>query len=106
MRTLAFALVLLLPSALLAQTAPAPKPAPAAPAKKPAFADALTGEHEAPLGLYIVPWRNSDAEGGAGRPARLMDEALTAHDADVFDRQVEYYRALSAHLEQTGRVTP
>jgi len=53
-----------------------------------------------------VPWRNSDAAGGPGRPARMMDEALTLHDDEVFDRQVEYYRALSEHLAQSGRVTP
>jgi len=104
MKRLALAFALLLPALALAQTG-AP---PAQPGKKTTsgIVGALSGEHEAPLGLYIVPWRNSDAAGGPGRPARMMDEALTLHDDEVFDRQVEYYRALSEHLAQSGRVTP
>ena len=67
---------------------------------------ATTGQQETPLGLYIIPWRNADAKGGTGRPARLLDEALRPHDAEVFGREVEYYRALSEHLEKTGKLTP
>ena len=38
--------------------------------------------------------------------ADLSDEALLPLDLDVFKRQVDYHRTLSAHLEKTGRATP
>ena len=66
----------------------------------------VIGEQEAPIGLYIMPWRQSLAQAGLERPARLLDEALLPLDPDVFKRQVEYHRALSAHLRKTGRATP
>ena len=66
----------------------------------------VIGEQEAPIGLYIMPWRQSQAQAGLDRPARLLDEALLPLDPDVFKRQVEYHRALSAHLQKTGRATP
>lgn len=66
----------------------------------------VVGEREAPIGLYIMPWRQSQAEGGLDRPARLLDEQLMPLDPEVFRRQVEYHRALSEHLEKTGRATP
>ena len=66
----------------------------------------VIGEQEAPIGLYIMPWRQSQSQAGLDRPARLLDEALLPLDLDVFKRQVEYHRALSAHLEKTGRATP
>ena len=72
----------------------------------PALGTQVTGQHETPLGLYIIPWRNSDAAGGPAKPVRLLDQALLPHDEEVFRRLVEYNRALSEHLEQTGRVTP
>ena len=66
----------------------------------------VIGEQEAPIGLYIMPWRQSQAQAGLDRPARLLDEALLPLDPEVFKRQVEYHRALSAHLQKTGRATP
>ena len=66
----------------------------------------VIGEQEAPIGLYIMPWRQSQSQAGLERPARLLDEALLPLDPEVFKRQVEYHRALSAHLEKTGRATP
>jgi len=66
----------------------------------------VIGEQEAPIGLYIMPWRQSQAQAGLDRPARLLDEALLPLDLDVFKRQVEYHRALSAHLKDNGRATP
>ena len=66
----------------------------------------VIGEQESPIGLYIMPWRQSQSQAGLDRPARLLDEALLPLDLDVFKRQVEYNRALSAHLEKTGRATP
>jgi hypothetical protein len=66
----------------------------------------VIGEQEAPIGLYIMPWRQSQSQAGLDRPARLLDEALLPLDPDVFKRQVEYHRALSAHLQKNGRATP
>lgn len=72
----------------------------------PGAGTTVVGERESPIGLYIMPWRQSQAEGGLDRPARLLDEALLPLDPEVFRRQVEYHRALSEHLEKTGRATP
>lgn len=78
----------------------------AAPQVLPGAGTTVVGEREAPIGLYIMPWRQSQAEGGLDRPARLLDEQLMPLDPEVFRRQVEYHRALSEHLEKTGRATP
>jgi hypothetical protein len=78
----------------------------AAPQALPGAGTTVVGEREAPIGLYIMPWRQSQAEGGLDRPARLLDEQLMPLDPEVFRRQVEYHRALSEHLEKTGRATP
>jgi hypothetical protein len=66
----------------------------------------VIGEKDSPIGLYITPWRNSSAEGGLDRPARLLDEALMPLDPEVFRRQVLFNRALTEHLEKSGRATP
>lgn len=84
---------------------PAPAPAPGT-VTPPAGGTTVIGEQEAPIGLYIMPWRQSSAERGLDRPARLLDEALLPLDPEVFRRQVEYHRALTDHLRQTGRATP
>lgn len=91
-----------------AQPAVSTEPVEKAPARRaaPAAGTTVIGDQESPIGLYIMPWRNSAAEGGLDRPARLLDEALLPLDQDVFRRQVEYHRALSEHLEKQGLVTP
>lgn len=81
------------------------------PAQRPATSTeplgmSVVGDKESPIGLYIMPWRNSAAEGGLDRPARLLDEALLPLDPDVFRRQVDYHQALSKHLEKQGLITP
>ena len=88
-----------------------PEPAARKPGKPGGVEKATTGttvigEQESPIGLYIMPWRQSGAQAGLDRPARLLDEALLPLDLEVFKRQVEYNRALSVHLEKTGRATP
>lgn len=87
---------------------PEPDLAPAKPGQvqKATTGTTVIGEQEAPIGLYIMPWRQSQSQAGLDRPARLLDEALLPLDLDVFKRQVEYHRALSAHLQKTGRATP
>jgi hypothetical protein len=87
---------------------PEPEAAPQKPGgvQKARTGTTVIGEQEAPLGLYIMPWRQSQAQAGLDRPARLLDEALLPLDPEVFKRQVEYHRALSEHLAKTGKSTP
>ncbi len=85
---------------------PSRKPAKPGGIEKATTGTTVIGEQESPIGLYIMPWRQSAAQAGLDRPARLLDEALLPLDPEVFKRQVEYHRALSEHLEKTGRATP
>jgi hypothetical protein len=86
--------------------APAAAPTEAVPTELPGAGTTVVGEREAPIGLFIMPWRQSQAEGGLDRPARLLDEELRPLDPEVFKRQVDYNRALSEHLQKAGRATP
>ena len=115
MRTLFLLTVLALSAPAYAQTVA--KPQSAAKAKAPANDDqpaldttskmkapssndglgttVITGEGEAPLGLLLTPWIESRPEKDIDRPARLLQEDMRPIDRDVFERQVEYYDALS-----------
>ena len=62
----------------------------------------IVGEDESPMGLFIMPWKNSSADAGLDKPARLLDEAMLPLDKDVFRRQVEYYQTLSEHRNNQG----
>lgn len=66
----------------------------------------IVGDRESPIGLYILPWRESAAEEGIDRPAQLLQEKLTAIDEAVFIRNIEYYGALSGALKKKQQVTP
>lgn len=66
----------------------------------------IIGERESPIGLFITPWKESTAEEGMDRPARLLEEKLGVLDKTVFVRQIEYHKALSEALEAKGVVTP
>ena len=66
----------------------------------------IIGERESPIGLYIMPWRESRPEQDMDRPARLLQEKLLPLDEDVFVRQIEYAQALSGALKSKGLVTP
>ncbi|MDP9142063.1 MAG: hypothetical protein M3O62_14895 [Pseudomonadota bacterium] len=82
---------------------------PATPSRQPVAPSSGTtiiGERESPIGLYIMPWRDSRAEDDLDRPARLLQEKLVPLDEDVFLRQIEYHTALSNALKQKGSVTP
>lgn len=94
------------PAATPGRGAPPPVPGEGPAAPLPGAGTTVVGEREAPIGLYIMPWRQSSAEGGLDRPARLLDEALMPLDPEVFRRQVEYHRALTEHLKSQGRATP
>ena len=65
-------------------------------AEKPAEAD------DSPIGLFIMPWRDSAAEKDIDRPARLLQAEMAPIDPIVFERQVEYYDALDAHANKTA----
>lgn len=62
----------------------------------------IVGEDESPMGLFIMPWKNSSADSGLDKPARLLDEAMLPLDKDVFRRQIEYYQTLSEHRNSQG----
>lgn len=66
----------------------------------------FAGEKESPIGLYIMPWRESPAEKDIDRPARLLQEQMLPIDRVVFERQLDYYDALSGALKSKGLVTP
>lgn len=85
---------------------PAEAPAAKTPAAKPSDGTNIIGERESPIGLYIMPWRDSRAEEDLDRPARLLQEKLVPLDEAVFLRQIEYHTALSNALKQKGTVTP
>jgi len=59
----------------------------------------IVGERESPIGLYIMPWRNSGPEQGIDRPARLLDEEPLPLDPGTFRRQLDYYTALTNHTK-------
>ena len=90
---------------------PPPARSAATPAQKaPAATDRLelgtatvTGDHEQPKVLYIVPWKKSDIGDLAGKPMNsLVDEILAPVDRDVFKREVVYYKAVQADASQNG----
>jgi hypothetical protein len=62
----------------------------------------IIGDTESPIGLYITPWRESNAEKDIDRPARLLQEEMLPIDKDVFERQIEYYDALSGAAKRKG----
>ncbi|MFA5938743.1 MAG: hypothetical protein WC809_05255 [Sinimarinibacterium sp.] len=74
--------------------------------RSPSAGTTIIGERESPIGLYIMPWRESRPEQEMDRPARLLQEKLLPLDEDVFVRQIEYHQALSGALKQKGIVTP
>ena len=114
MRSALLAALLALPACALAQDEmPAlgeESPALSAPVpagvEKARTGTTVIGEQEAPIGLYIMPWRQSQAQDGLDRPARLLDEVLLPLDPEVFRRQVEFHRALTEHLAKNGRNAP
>lgn len=89
---------LLLPSAW----AQSPEAAPAPVTQDGGSGTTIVGEDESPMGLFIMPWKNSSADTGLDKPARLLDEAMLPLDKDVFRRQTEYYQTLSEHRNNQG----
>lgn len=79
-----------------------PPPAPAKAADKPPQqleleTTTITGHHELPRVLYIVPWKRAEAGELPGRPpGSLLDEALVPLDRPDFRREMRYSDQLVA----------
>lgn len=57
----------------------------------------ITGHHELPRVLYIVPWKRAEAGELPGRPPdSLLDEALVPLDRPEFRREMRYSDQLVA----------
>ena len=66
----------------------------------------ITGNRELPKVMYVVPWKHPEAGDLRGKPLEsLVDEALAPVDRDVFNREINYFRALQAPRD-TGVATP
>ena len=58
---------------------------------------AIIGNQELPKVLYIVPWKQSQLPNITDQPLEsLIDDALAPVDREAFNRQLDYYNALSA----------
>lgn len=77
-------------------------PASATATPKSAEKNAPAASDDSPIGLFIMPWRNSSAEKDIDRPARLLQGDMSPIDQVVFDRQTEYFDVLEAHAKKTG----
>jgi len=60
----------------------------------------IVGDQEAPIGLFITPWKNDYAEHSLDRPARFVDDELVPIDPDVFHREIKYDAAIAAHRKE------
>jgi len=59
----------------------------------------VTGDHEQPKVMYVVPWKKSDIGDLSGKPMNsLLDEALAPVDRDEFKREVLYYGAVKSDV--------
>jgi len=73
-------------------------------AKSPGAVDRLnlgtatvTGDHEQPKVMYVVPWKSANIGDLSGKPMNsLLDEALAPVDREEFKREVAYYDAVKA----------
>jgi hypothetical protein len=67
----------------------------------------VTGDHEQPKVMYIVPWKKSDIGDLSGKPMNsLLDEALAPIDRDEFKREVAYYDVVKSDASQNGAPNP
>lgn len=67
----------------------------------------ITGHHELPRVLYIVPWKRAEAGDLPGRPPdSLLDEALMPLDRPEFRREMRYSDQLVADRTAATATTP
>jgi|TARA_R110001599_G_scaffold16344_24_gene66665 hypothetical protein len=83
-----------------------PAPPAAAAAEGEGSGTVIIGDRESPIGLYIMPWRDSSAAADMDRPARLVKASLLPIDRPVFLRELQYHRALTGALAERNQVTP
>lgn len=68
---------------------------------------AITGNRELPKVMSIVPWKEAEAPQGPDRPmGSLIEEVLSPIDRAEFQREVVYYRDLTAPKSVTQSPTP
>jgi hypothetical protein len=68
---------------------------------------AITGNRELPKVMSIVPWKEAEAPQGPDRPmGSLIEEVLSPIDRAEFQREVIYYRDLTAPKSVTKSPTP
>ncbi len=116
-QTVLFAALLAMGAPCVAQTAPSGTEASAKEGAEPPRAarktdklelgtTTITGNRELPKVMYIVPWKHSEAGDLRGKPLQsLVDEALAPVDREVFNREINYFRALQAPRD-AGVETP
>lgn len=100
-RELIVTLCLLLASAVTAAAQEAGAVVPAAPAAEAAASSdpearsvkgmAVLGNNEAPMSLFIVPWKTSEL-GATTTLKRTLDERDVPVDRDVFQRELAFYQ--------------
>jgi len=84
-----------------AQQVPAPtKPAAksAAPADEGVLGTTIVGDREAPIGLYLTPWKNEHPD-GSERPAQFLKEELGPIDPPAFKRLVVYFDMVTTNRQ-------
>jgi len=57
----------------------------------------IIGEKEAPVGLYLMPWKNAVRDPDMDRPPLLHDEQFTKVDGATFHQQVQDRSAIATH---------
>ena len=67
----------------------------------------ITGHHELPRVLYIVPWKRAEAGDLPGRPPdSLLDESLRPLDRAEFRREIHYSDQLVADRASAAKTNP
>jgi hypothetical protein len=90
-RTLIVSLLLVLISVAVATAEGAPTPdAPGAGEAKMVGGMSVLGNNEAPMSLFIVPWKSSELGGGTNL-TRTLHERDVPVDREVFMRELDFY---------------
>ena len=56
----------------------------------------VSGNKEAPNLLYIIPWKDTSTDAAPPEIYRLMDEVYSTVDPDVFEKEVVFFKQLTA----------
>lgn len=55
----------------------------------------VSGNKEAPNILYIIPWKDNNADATPPEVTRLMDEIYSTVDPDVYQKEVLFFEQLT-----------